>query len=146
MPHHNLYIIIIIMIQLSLLTLLPSRRRVANMGREERAPCSNSCKSIAIILNLLDGGWVQWLSGFEDGRGLWSVGKGVPPGPSMWKLCFWWWGRGGLEAKDTEPNEKWSFPLSPSFCGKQGSCQKLLSGFFPLRGYLQKIERSLWKW
>ena len=49
-------ITIIIMILLSLLALLPSRKRVANMGREERAPCSNSCKSIAIILKLLDGG------------------------------------------------------------------------------------------
>ena len=49
-------ITIIIMILLSLLTLLPSRKRVANMGREERAPCSNSCNSIAIILNLLDAG------------------------------------------------------------------------------------------
>ena len=49
-------IIIIIMIQLSLLTLLPSRKRVANMGREERAPCSNSCNSTVILLDLLDAG------------------------------------------------------------------------------------------
>ena len=44
------------MIQLSLLTLLPSRKRVANMGREERAPCSNSCNSTVILLDLLDAG------------------------------------------------------------------------------------------
>ena len=49
-------ITIIIMILLSLLTLLPSRRRVANMGREERAPCSNSCNSTVILLDLLDAG------------------------------------------------------------------------------------------
>ena len=47
---------IIIMILLSLLTLLPSRKRVANMGREERAPCSNSCNSTVILLDLLDAG------------------------------------------------------------------------------------------
>ena len=49
-------ITIIIMILLSLLTLLPSRKRVANMGREERAPCSNSCNSTVILLDLLDAG------------------------------------------------------------------------------------------
>ena len=49
-------ITIIIMILLSLLTLLPSRKRVANMGREERAPCSNSCNSTEILLDLLDAG------------------------------------------------------------------------------------------
>ena len=49
-------ITIIIMILLSLLTLLPSRKRVANMGREEREPCSNSCNSTVILLDLLDAG------------------------------------------------------------------------------------------
>ena len=49
-------IITIIIILLILLTLLPSRKRVANMGREERAPCSNSCNSTVILLDLLDAG------------------------------------------------------------------------------------------
>ena len=49
-------ITIIIMILLSLLTLLPSRKRVADIGREERAPCSNSCNSTVILLDLLDAG------------------------------------------------------------------------------------------
>ena len=49
-------ITIIIMILLSLLTLLPSRKRVANMGREEREPFSNSCNSTVILLDLLDAG------------------------------------------------------------------------------------------